>query len=208
MHSIQLHTCQISVNNHKQQVLCRSKARQGYSFPCPLAYACNTEFPESSSCQRALLTFMWTSQPSAHLFQCKLQARSLAFVHVCHGQIPSVLSFNKCPLGQPSDLEMHITVSESSLWVTDLEKRTSLNLEASSGRSEQEIMGPKHLEYSLEMAVSVPVVNILCLQWNSYSEGRGLAIGGTEHGFVKHKIMLLFNYTTQPINTYSAGITV
>lgn len=78
------------------------------------------------------------------------------FVHVCHGQFPSILSFNKCRLGQHSDLGVHITVSESSLWVTDLEKRTFLDLEASSGRSEWEILGPKYLESGLEMAVNIP----------------------------------------------------
>lgn len=104
---------------------------------------------------------------------------------------------------------MHITVSESGIWVNDLEKKPSLDFEASSGMFGQGIIGPKYPEHSLEMDVQVPDVNIPYLPWNSYPEGRGLAIGGTERGFVKHKdYKFFFNCTTQPMNIFYAMITV
>lgn len=54
---------------------------------------------------------------------------------------------------------------------------------------EQGIMGPKYLEYDLEMDVWVSDKTIPCCPWNSFPEGRVLATGGTEHGFVKHKVI-------------------
>lgn len=68
--------------------------------------------------------------------------------------------------------------------MTNLEKRMYLNPEVSSGMFEQGIMGPKYLEYALEMDVRVPGMTIFCPPWNSDSEWRALAIEGTEHGFL------------------------
>ena len=47
---------------------------------------------------------------------------------------------------------MHVTVGKTGLWVTDLKERDSLDQEASSGMSGQEIRGPKYLKYDLEIA--------------------------------------------------------
>ena len=57
------------------------------------------------------------------------------------------------------------------------------NLETRSRMSGQGIMGPGYFEDGLEIDALIPDVNIPFLSWNAFPEGRGLAVGGTEHGF-------------------------